>query len=106
MTQAATTLTQHDPVLVDTANALESLGSPTRLAIYRLLVKAGPDGLAVGEIQSTLEIAGSTLSHHIAHLVQNRLIQQAREGRVLRCQPNFERMNQLLTFLTDECCTG
>lgn len=94
------------PALADIARALESIGSPTRLAIYRLLVKAGPDGLAVGEIQSRLDIAASTLSHHVSHLIQNQLITQVREGRVLRCLPNYQRMNQVLAFLTDECCSG
>jgi ArsR family transcriptional regulator len=94
------------PELADMARVLESIGSPTRLAIYRLLVKAGPAGLAVGEIQSRLGIAASTLSHHVSHLNQNQLITRIREGRVLRCLPNYQRMNQVLTFLTDECCSG
>jgi len=92
--------------LADTARALESLGSPVRLEIYRLLVKTGPKGLAVGEIQHQLEIAGSTLSHHISHLVQNHLVHQIREGRVLRCHANYQRMNQLIRFLSEECCSG
>ena len=86
------------------ARQLESLGNPTRLAVFRLLVKAGPGGLPVGEIQRRLEIAASTLSHHLAHLVQNDLVVQQREGRVLRCRPNFERMASLLAFLAEECC--
>lgn len=103
------TATQITPVeagttLTEVAAQLESLGNPTRLSIYRLLVKAGPTGLPVGEIQRRLGVPASTLSHHLANLVQNDLVAQVREGRVLRCMPNFERMGELLTFLTNECC--
>jgi len=90
--------------LPDAARSLESLGNETRLAIYRALVRAGPDGLPVGQLQSRLDIPGSTLSHHIAHLVKNELIQQNREGRILRCTANYQQMNALLDFLTEECC--
>jgi len=100
----ASTPSRIRPQLLNSAAALESLGNPTRLSIFRLLVKAGPRGLPVGDIQRSLSIPASTLSHHLAHLVQNDLIRQQREGRVLRCLPNFQRMNELLSFLTDECC--
>ena len=88
------------------ARCLERLGHPTRLEVFRLLVRAGEGGLAVGEIQEHLEIPASTLSHHLAHLVNAGLVHQSREGRVLRCTPNFALMNQLLGFLTEECCAG
>ena len=88
------------------ARCLEKLGNPTRLAIFRLLVRAGPAGLAVGEIQEHLSIPGSTLSHHMSHLVNAGLVHQAREGRVLRCTPNFNLINQVIRFLTEECCVG
>ena len=88
------------------ARCLERLGHPTRLEVFRLLVRAGEGGLAVGEIQEHLEIPASTLSHHLAHLVNAGLVRQSREGRVLRCTPNFALMNQLLGFLTEECCAG
>ena len=84
---------------------MESLGNPTRLALYRQLVRAGGAGLAVGELQQRLEIPGSTLSHHLRHLVQRDLITQTREGRVLRCSTNFNTMTGLLGFLTEECCS-
>lgn len=92
--------------LQDAAQALESLGSPTRLAVFRALVKAGPEGLPVGDLQAQLDIPGSTLSHHIAHLVRNDLVAQQRHGRVLRCTANYGNMNELLDFLTRECCAG
>ncbi len=86
------------------ALCLEKLGNPTRLEIFRLLVKAGDAGLPVGTIQTHLDVPGSTLSHHIAHLVNVGLVQQEREGRVLRCKPNFPLMDDLIGFLTSECC--
>ncbi len=88
------------------ARCLEKLGNPTRLEIFRLLVRAGPAGATVGEIQDRLGIPGSTLSHHISHLVNAGLVHQEREGRVLRCRPNFDLMSQVMDFLTAECCTG
>lgn len=88
------------------ARCLEKLGNPTRLEIFRLLVRTGPAGATVGEIQERLSIPGSTLSHHISHLVNAGLVNQAREGRVLRCTPNFDLMSQVMDFLTAECCTG
>jgi ArsR family transcriptional regulator len=90
--------------LPDAAHCLESLGNDTRLTVYRALVRAGPGGLAVGQLQNRLEIPGSTLSHHIAHLVKNDLVAQNREGRVLRCTANYSKMNALLAFLSEECC--
>ena len=95
------------PLALDTAaRSLESLGNPLRLSIYRMLVRAGPEGLPVGQIQAQLGVPGSTLSHHIAQLVQHGMIEQHRVGRSLRCVPNFERMNALIAFLTEECCQG
>ena len=83
---------------------MESLGNETRLAVYQLLVQSGPGGLPVGQIQERLQIPGSTLSHHIAHLVRAGLVCQTREGRVLRCKPDFCRMNAMVDFLSMECC--
>ena len=90
--------------LIQAAECLEKLGSPARLEIFRLLVRAGDPGLSVGEIQSHLGIPASTLSHHIAQLSRAGLLAQTREGRVLRCHPNWTMMNELIAFLTDECC--
>ena len=89
----------------EAAGCLESLGNPTRLEIYRRLVKAGSTGCTVGTIQEELAIPGSTLSHHIHHMVQRGLVSQIRDGRSLRCCANFQAMNALLVFLTEECCT-
>ena len=95
-----------DMDLDQAARLLEKLGNTTRLAIFRLLVRAGPDGLAVGDLQEHLGIPASTLSHHVAHLVNAGLVRQEREGRVLRCRPDFARMDAVIGFLTEECCAG
>ena len=88
------------------ARQLAELGNPHRLLAFRLLVKAGADGLSVGEIQEHLQIPGSTLSHHVSRLVWAGLVDQSREGRTLRCRANFAAMHGLIGFLADECCTG
>ena len=88
------------------ARSLEKLGHPVRLEVFRLLVRAGGKGLPVGEIQEHLGIPASTLSHHLSHLVNAGLVHQAREGRVLRCTPDFKAVNDLIAFLTEECCSG
>jgi len=86
------------------ARCLEKLGNPTRLEVFRLLVRAGTEGLSVGDIQDHLGIPASTLSHHISHLVNVGLVTQEREGRQLICKPNFRLMDGLIDFLTAECC--
>ena len=88
------------------ADCLAQLGNPTRLAIYRLLVRAAPDGLAVGDIKAHLDVPASTLSHHIQHLCLAGLVEQTREGRILRCRADSQRMDALVAFLSDECCLG
>jgi DNA-binding transcriptional ArsR family regulator len=88
------------------AKCLAELGSPTRLAVFRLLVKAGPDGMAVGDLQRRLKIPASTLSHHIARLAWAGLVDQRRDGRRLVCSTRDGVMDALVTFLTAECCTG
>ena len=87
------------------ARCMEALGNPKRLEIVLLLVKAGPEGLPVGDIRRHLEIPGSTLSHHLLHLVGAGVIRQDREGRVLRCHPDFDQLRGLATMLFAECCT-
>lgn len=86
------------------ANALKELGHPTRLSVYKALVRAGECGLPVGELQRRLYIPNSTLSHHISALVSVGLLQQRREGRILYCLPQYEVLNQIMSFLVEECC--
>lgn len=88
------------------AKALKELGHPTRLAIFKRLVKAGPDGLPVGTLQDDLDIPNSTLSHHISSLVSASLLSQKREGRTLYCQPEYHHLQEVINFLQAECCTG
>ena len=91
----------------DTAAMLfGQLGNSTRLNIVRLLVRAGQEGLPVGEIQSHLVIPGSTLSHHLTHLRSVGLIWQEREGTVLRCYVDYKKLEGLAAYLMEECCTG
>ena len=87
------------------AKRLAELGNVTRLAIFRLLVKAGHDGLPVGDIQRTLEVPASTLSHHISRLVSADLVQQRRDGRVLHCTARLDELQELVEFLLAECCS-
>ena len=96
-----------DPRELETvAGRLEALGNATRLEIYRLLVRAGPEGLAVGQIQAALGVPGSTLNHHLTRLLWVGLIGQERHGRRLICAANCEELNKILAFLQRECCEG
>jgi len=88
------------------ANCLEKLGNTTRLAVFKQLVKAGPEGLSVGELRNKLDIPASTLSHHILFLVSAQLVRQERQGRILQCKPNLPLMREIVAELTAECCTG
>ncbi|WP_404383925.1 ArsR/SmtB family transcription factor [Caenispirillum salinarum] len=85
------------------AAVLAELGNGTRLTIFRLLVHAGPEGLAVGDIQGRLGIPWSTLSHHISRLVRVGLLEQVRDGRTLLCRPRHETLNAVMAWLTEEC---
>ncbi len=93
-------------LLADAAQRLAELGNVTRLSIFRLLVKAGPEGLPVGEIQRLLGVPGSTLSHHIRRLVSVGLVIQTRESRTLYCTAKMEALRELLDYLVSECCSG
>jgi DNA-binding transcriptional ArsR family regulator len=90
---------------LDSAAAqLEALGNPTRLSIYRELIKVGHRGSPVGQIREKLGIPASTLSHHIARLVNAGLITQERNSRSLVCRTDFKNMDALMTFLLKNCC--
>ena len=92
---------------IDTvATALKELGHPTRLGVYKELVKAGEAGLPVGELQKRLDVPASTLSHHIAALVSVGLVRQEREGRILNCTAQYEVLQGIIDFLQEECCAG
>lgn len=86
------------------ASQLEALGNPTRLEIYRSLVRAGRGGLSVGQIQEKVGLPGSTLSHHLKRLVAQGLVRQEQFGTSLICRAEYPAMTALLGFLADECC--
>ena len=86
------------------AKQLEALGNPTRLQVYRALVRAGDAGLPVGRLQEKLGIAASTLSHHLHRLILTGLVTQERQVTTLICRANYPAMNSLVGFLVDECC--
>ncbi|QFR34729.1 helix-turn-helix transcriptional regulator [Ancylobacter sp. TS-1] len=90
--------------LEQAARQLESLGNPTRLQLYRTLVRAGHAGLPVGGVQERIGIAASTLSHHLKRLVDTGLVTQERHATTLICRAHYPAMNALIGYLADECC--
>ena len=89
-----------------TARALAALGHEARLDVYRLLVRAGDDGLIVGDIASHTGLPLSTLAHHLRQLVSAGLVAQQKRGREVVNRVDFAVMNRTLRFLTEECCQG
>ncbi len=90
------------PEVID---ALSALASDARLAVFRLLVKRGPEGYTPSELGSRLDVPGPTLSFHLKELMRSKLVVSRREGRNLYYSPNFERMNAVIGFLTENCCS-
>jgi DNA-binding transcriptional ArsR family regulator len=88
------------------ACALAALGHDARLAIFRLLVKAGDEGLRVGDIGEHLGLAPSTLAHHLSTLVDAGLVLQDKRGREVFNKVDYLAMHRLVGFLTSECCAG
>lgn len=88
------------------AKAFAALGHDARLSIFRLLVKAGDDGLRVGEISAHLDMAPSTLAHHLSALVDAGLVLQDRQGREVFNRVDYPAVQQVIGFLTEECCVG
>jgi ArsR family transcriptional regulator len=88
----------------DAVQALAALAQETRLAVFRLLVEAGPEGIAAGEIASELDLPPATLSFHLAQLANAGLVRARQEGRFIYYAPDFTAMNGLLGFLTENCC--
>ena len=84
--------------------SLAALAQQSRLAIFRLLVEAGCEGLSVGEIGADLRIAPATLSFHLKELANAGLAAARQEGRYIYYSANYERMNALVGYLTDNCC--
>jgi ArsR family transcriptional regulator, arsenate/arsenite/antimonite-responsive transcriptional repressor len=87
-------------------DALAALANASRLAIYRLLVEAGPQGRAAGRIADELELPAATLSFHLAHLARTGLVKSRQEGRFVIYSADFRNMNELVGYLTENCCGG
>jgi ArsR family transcriptional regulator, arsenate/arsenite/antimonite-responsive transcriptional repressor len=85
--------------------ALAALAHPSRLEVFRLLVRRGPEGYAPGDLGERLEIPGPTLSFHLKELSRAGLIEARREGRFLYYSASMENMNSLVSFLTENCCS-
>lgn len=88
------------------ARLFAELGNRTRLEMLRLLIKAGSDGLAVGELQRRAGVPASTLAFHLRGLVGAGLVRQEKRGRLIMCQPCFPALREALEFLKEECCMG
>ncbi len=86
--------------------SLSALAQPTRLAIFRLLVETGPTGLPAGVISEKLGLPPATLSFHLAGLVRGRLARSRQDGRFVIYSADFQNMNALVGFLTENCCGG
>ncbi|MGB9094766.1 MAG: metalloregulator ArsR/SmtB family transcription factor [Gallionella sp.] len=86
--------------------ALAALAQPTRLALYRLLVARGPDGMAAGQVSEKLKVSPATLSFHFRTLSHAGLIESRQQGRFVIYAANFAVMNDMLAYLTENCCGG
>jgi len=90
----------------ETIQALAALAHDTRLDVFRMLVEAGPEGLAIGYIGEKLEVPPATLNHHVAQLKQAGLVKCVRQGRKLIHSANYDCMDDMLSYLTQNCCQG
>lgn len=86
--------------------ALGALAQEHRLALFRLLIEAGPDGMAAGSVAEALGVPNSSLSFHLAQLHRARLIRQERRGRSLVYSADYAAMNDLVGYLMENCCAG
>ena len=91
--------------LEEAAQGFAAVGSEPRLDVLLSLVRAGPIGLSVGEIQERVDLPASTLAHHLRFLAAAGLIDQEKQGRTVRNRAAFERIEALATFLLKECCS-
>ena len=87
-------------------SALSALAQEHRLALFRLLVQAGPGGMPAGKIAEALGVPNSSLSHHLAQLHEAGLVSQRREGRSLIYAADYAAMDRLVGFLMENCCSG
>lgn len=87
-------------------DTLAALAQETRLAIFRLLVEAGPAGMNAGAIAEALDIPAATLSFHVAHLSRAGLVSARQESRFIFYAANFRAMDELIAYLSENCCQG
>ncbi|MBZ5629348.1 MAG: metalloregulator ArsR/SmtB family transcription factor [Acidobacteriia bacterium] len=92
--------------MAQVVKALAALAQATRLEVYRTLVAAGPGGMSAGEIAEKLAIAPASLSFHFKTLTHAGLIESRQEGRFIYYSANFEAMNGMVDYLTENCCGG
>jgi ArsR family transcriptional regulator len=90
----------------EAVTALAALAQENRLEVYRLLVKAGPKGMPAGSVATALKLAPNTLTFHFDRLRQAGLVTVRRDGRSMIYAAQYDQMNALLSFLTDNCCDG
>lgn len=88
------------------ADALAALGNRTRLRIFKLLVRAGPEGANVSTLQRLVGIPPTTLAHHLASLAHEKLVRQERRGREVICTADYKALFAVLEYVKDECCAG
>jgi DNA-binding transcriptional ArsR family regulator len=92
--------------LKEAVTALAALAQETRLSIFRLLVEAGPEGMSAGRIGETLKVPAATLSFHLKELAHAGLLSSRQERQFIYYAVDFDRMAELMTFLTQNCCQG
>ena len=91
---------------IDAVAALSALAHEHRLAVFRLLIREGANGLAAGAIAERIGVPPSTLSHHLAHLERARLVRSCRRARRIIYAVDLDGTRRLLAFLTEDCCQG
>lgn len=92
------------PTIEEAAQGFAAIGSEPRLQALQLLVRAGPEGLTVGEVQQALGLAASTCTHHLRFLAAAGLVEQTKKGRSIACCASYDRIEALAEFLVTECC--
>jgi ArsR family transcriptional regulator len=88
------------------ADVMAALGNRTRLRVFKLLVRAGPQGTNIGTVQRMLGIPATTLGHHLGTLTAAGLVNQDRRGREVICTANFRAVSDVLAYVKEECCAG
>ena len=91
---------------VRAALGLAALGNRHRLRLFKILVRAGPQGLNISDLQRLLDMPASTLAHHLSMLARAELVLQERQGREVMCTANYQVVNGLVAYLKDQCCSG